>query len=61
MRLPTIATEADESHRFYRLRTLPNRDPFDLMVAWQAVRRHLVLVARDSALPGYREAGLPAL
>lgn len=58
MGLAFIAPDVDESAAFYRLPRLPHRDPFDRMLVWQAIRRDLVLITRDKALPDYRSAGL---
>lgn len=40
---------------------IAHRDPFDRMLAWQAIQRNLVLISKDAALPAYREAGLKTL
>ncbi len=61
MGLSLITPDADESASFHRLPRLPHRDPFDRMLVWQAIRRDLVLVTRDAALPVYHDAGLRTL
>ena len=59
--LTLIATTAEESASFHRLPRIPHRDPFDRMLAWQAIQRQLVLITKDAALPAYQEAGLKVL
>jgi PIN domain nuclease of toxin-antitoxin system len=61
MELILIAPDADESAGFHRLPRLPHRDPFDRMLVWQAIRRDLVLITKDGALPEYQHAGLKTL
>jgi len=61
MGLTPITANADESASFPRLPRVPHRDPFDRMLAWQAIQRQLVLITKDAALPAYRAAGLKVL
>ncbi|MSQ51545.1 MAG: type II toxin-antitoxin system VapC family toxin [Betaproteobacteria bacterium] len=61
MGLSLISPSAQESASFYRLPRVAHRDPFDRMLAWQAIQRNLVLISKDTALPAYREAGLKTL
>lgn len=42
----------------YRLIRRKHGDPFDRMLAWQAIRNGHVLVTRDRALGGYEDLGL---
>ena len=43
---------------FYKLRKLKNKDPFDRMLAWQAIREDCVLITRDNDFSGYKDEGL---
>ena len=61
MGLTLISANADESASFHRLSSVAHRDPFDRMLAWQAIQRQLVLITKDSALPAYQAAGLKVL
>ena len=61
MGLALLASDALEMASFHRLPRLPHRDPFDRMLVWQAIRRGLVLVSRDGALPDYHALGLKTL
>jgi len=61
MGLTLISPSAEEAASFHRLPRVAHRDPFDRMLAWQAIQRNLVLVTKDGALPAYRDAGLKTL
>ncbi len=61
MGLTLIAASAEESASFHRLPRVPHRDPFDRMLAWQAIQRQFVLISKDAALPAYQSAGLQVL
>lgn len=58
MGLTLLAASAEESASFHRLPRIAHRDPFDRMLAWQAIQRQLILLSKDSALPAYQAAGL---
>ena len=61
MGLTLSTATAEESASFHQLPRVPHRDPFDRMLAWQAIQRQLVLITKDAALPAYQEAGLKVL
>ncbi|MBI3370772.1 MAG: type II toxin-antitoxin system VapC family toxin [Betaproteobacteria bacterium] len=61
MGLALIGLSAEESASFHQLPSAAHRDPFDRMLAWQAIQRKLVLVTKDGALPVYQDAGLKTL
>jgi PIN domain nuclease of toxin-antitoxin system len=61
MGLTLITADANESASFHRLPRVPHRDPFDRLLAWQAIQRQLVLISKDAALPVYVTAGLQVL
>lgn len=46
---------------FYKLRKLKNKDPFDRMLAWQAITEGCVLVTRDNDFSVYKYEGLSIL
>lgn len=43
---------------FYKLPRLRNKDPFDRMLAWQAIKNDYVLLTKDKDFRGYEEFGL---
>ncbi len=61
MGLTMIVPSPEESASVHRLPRAAHRDPFDRMLAWQAIQRRLVLVTKDGDLPAYRDAGLKTL
>jgi PIN domain nuclease of toxin-antitoxin system len=46
---------------FYRLNFTIHRDPFDRMLAWQAIRHDLTLMTQDPAFQDYLPSGLHIL
>ncbi|MSQ70714.1 MAG: type II toxin-antitoxin system VapC family toxin [Betaproteobacteria bacterium] len=61
MGLDLISPSAEEAASFHKLPRVAHRDPFDRMLAWQAIHRQMVLVSKDGALPAYHDAGLKTL
>jgi PIN domain nuclease of toxin-antitoxin system len=45
----------------YRLPRDVHKDPFDRLLAWQAIQEDVVLVTKDKAFGEYRPAGLETL
>lgn len=43
---------------FYKLPRLKNKDPFDRMLAWQAISKDCYLLTQDSDFLSYRDYGL---
>lgn len=56
--LPLGAGEASSYHQLPRGE---HRDPFDRMLAWQAINRHMVFISRDPAFREYQAHGLKVL
>lgn len=56
-----LPMSAEDAASFWRLPRTGHRDPFDRMLAWQAIRNHLVLVTRDPEFGSYAENGLRTL
>lgn len=52
--LPILGTEAYTSYKL----DLTNRDPFDRMLVWQAIKNDLVLISKDGHLKQYEKNGL---
>ncbi|MBI2017916.1 type II toxin-antitoxin system VapC family toxin [Candidatus Daviesbacteria bacterium] len=57
--------QAETAATFYKLRRLrneqsssSNKDPFDLMLAWQAITLDYTLVTNDSGFADYKDYGL---
>ncbi len=54
-----IGLNEQESLSYFRLPYFEDhRDPFDRMLAWQAIKRDMALVSSDSAFESYRQCGL---
>ena len=67
--LPTIAKDArfeildldiETAASFYKLPRL-NKDPFDRMLAWQAINSDCYLIAKDKEFDKYKGHGLKAV
>ena len=65
--LPTIAKnsgfeilnlDADTASSFYKLPKLRSKDPFDRMLAWQAISQDYHLLTQDQDFFGYKDYGL---
>lgn len=54
----SLPLEADDAASFFQLPRCTHKDPFDRMLIWQAVRRKLILISKDSAFDAYRSMGL---
>jgi len=48
----------DTVSSFYKLPKLKNKDPFDRMLAWQAVNKDFHLMTRDQDFADYKDYGL---
>lgn len=66
-KLPTIAKDAgfeilnldsDTAASFYKLPKIENKDPFDRMLAWQAICHDFCLLTRDRDFDDYKGRGL---
>lgn len=53
-----LGLEADTASSFYKLPKFKNRDPFDRMLAWQAISENCHLVTKDKGFEDYRKYGL---
>lgn len=65
--LPAIAKESgfeflnlsiEEVASFYKLPKFKNKDPFDRMLAWQAINKNYCLLTKDPDFISYKEYGL---
>lgn len=65
--LPTIAAEAGfeildltaaTAASFYKLPKLKNKDPFDRLLAWQAIYQGFSLISKDADSSSYKTYGL---
>jgi len=52
-----LPINGEEASSFYKL-DLENRDPFDRMLVWQAIKNNLPLVSKDGRLTNYTKNGL---
>lgn len=66
-KLPIIAKETgfeilnldlDTTSTFHKLPRIDHKDPFDRMLAWQAIRGECVLLTRDKEFSCYKNNGL---
>lgn len=66
-KLPIIAKETgfeilnldlDTASTFHKLPKRNHKDPFDRMLAWQAIREDCVLLTRDKEFSAYKDDGL---
>ena len=46
---------------FYKLPIIKNKDPFDRMLAWQAIRENYTLLSKDKGFDDYSSFGLKRL
>lgn len=54
-----IGINEQESLSYFRLPYFgEHRDPFDRMLAWQAIKRDMALISSDPAFEQYRQCGL---
>lgn len=65
--LPTVAQkigfeilnlDAETASAFYKLPKVKNKDPFDRMLAWQAICQDCTLLTKDLNFADYRNYGL---
>ena len=54
----TISLTPETASSFYNLQILKNRDPFDLMLAWQVIRGGYFLLSKDKEFDIYQKDGL---
>ena len=66
-KFPTIATntgfeilnlDSGTVSSFYKLPKIRNKDPFDRMLAWQAIKEDFHLLTKDQDLADYKDHGL---
>jgi len=66
-KLPAIAKDtgfeilnldAQTASTFYKLPKIKNKDPFDRILAWQAIREDCFLLTHDKKLADYKDYGL---
>jgi len=66
-KLPAIAKDtgfeildlkAEAASSFYKLPRIKNKDPFDRMLAWQAICNNFVLLTQDKGFAEYRDQDL---
>lgn len=69
-KLPAIAKDAgfeildlniDTASSFYKLPRIKNKDPFDRMLAWQAINHDYVLLTQDKSFADYKDHGLKTM
>lgn len=50
--------DTDTVVSFYKLPKLKNKDPFDRMLAWQAISNGYILLTKDASFQSYNKHGL---
>lgn len=50
--------DCDTASTFHKLSNINHKDPFDRMLAWQAIREDCVLVTHDKDFSDYKDEGL---
>ena len=58
LRFQTLALTPEEANSYLQLAEPNHKDPFDRLLAWQAIARKLVLVSRDRRLADFEAHGL---
>jgi PIN domain nuclease of toxin-antitoxin system len=58
MGVEILPVEANEAASFHKLPRKRHKDPFDRMVAWQAISRKMTLISRDQEFKQYKQFGL---
>lgn len=53
-----LSLECETASSFYKLPKLKNKDPFDRMLAWQAIKYDYQLLTQDADFAGYKDHGL---
>jgi PIN domain nuclease of toxin-antitoxin system len=61
MGFESLPVSVEDASTFYRLNFTDHRDPFDRMLAWQAIRHDLTLMTQDPAFQDYLPLGLQIL
>lgn len=58
MGIEILAVEPSEAASFHKLPRKRHKDPFDRMVAWQAISKKMTLISRDREFKQYKQFGL---
>jgi len=61
MQMDILPIDPAEAASFYKMPKFRHKDPFDRLIAWQAIHRGLTLVSKDRAFEQYRNLGLMTL
>ncbi len=56
--LEVLSLDTDTVSSFYKLPKIPNKDPFDRMLAWQAINKNFSLLTKDKDFADYKNYGL---
>ena len=57
-RFEILDLNTETAASFYKLQKLGNKDPFDRMLAWQAISKDFYLLTRDKSFSVYSNLGL---
>lgn len=53
--------DAETTSAFYQLPKIKDKDPFDRMLAWQAICQDCTLLTKDLSFTGYKNYGLKTI
>ena len=56
-----IGLDAATASSFYKIPQITNKDPFDFMLAWQAICENYILISKDKVFDVYQKSGLKRL
>lgn len=59
--LGMVTLDPQDAASAYQLERLGNKDPFDRMLVWQAMRQGYTLISKDKELQAYKRLGLKLL
>lgn len=57
-RFEILDLNTETAATFYKLPKVGNKDPFDRMLAWQAISKDFYLLTKDQGFAGYKDHGL---
>lgn len=57
-RFEILDLDVETAASFYKLPRLPNKDPFDRMLVWQAIKEDFHLLTQDKNFTEYKDHGL---
>ena len=53
-----LSLDAETTSTFFKIPVEKHKDPFDMMLAWQAIREGFILISKDKTFSDYESCGL---